>query len=258
MASGSHLMSEERRRSILDLVSRDGRVLVKSLASDFRISEVTIRQDLEMLHQRGLVQRIHGGALLLRTALLDPSLREKEKVNRKEKQRIAEAAARQVKEGQSVMLGSGSTTTAVARALREFKQLTIITNALNIGAELAGTAIEVVLTGGILRENSFSLVGPLAEEMLLRLGADVLFLGADGVDFHRGSFTPNAFEASIQRVMMKIARRTIIVCDSSKFGSRSLSLVAPIAEIRELITDKRASKTDLHGFEKAGVKVMLV
>lgn len=256
--SASRLMSEERRRTIVDLLLREGRVLVRNLAKQFRTSEVTIRQDLEMLHSRGLAQRTHGGALPVRTALLDPSLREKEKVNWKEKQRIAAAAAGLVKDGQSVVLGSGSTTAAVARALRDFNQLTIITNAVNIGAELAGTSIEVVLTGGILRENSFSLVGPLAEEMLLRLSADLLFLGADGVDFTWGSTTPNPFEASIQRVMMKIARRTVLVCDSSKFGYRSLSLVGPIADLREVITDKHISKRDWRGLEQAGVKVILV
>ncbi|MGH9449887.1 MAG: DeoR/GlpR family DNA-binding transcription regulator [Terriglobia bacterium] len=244
---------------MLGLLDREGRVLVQSLAKKFATSQVTIRQDLEALHGQGLLHRTHGGAIPVRSgALADPSLYEKEKLYRKEKQRIAEAAAHLVKERQSVVLDSGSTTTAIARALRAFHQLTIITNAVNIAAELAGSTIDVILTGGNLRENSFSLVGPLAEDTLRRLSADVLFLGVDGFDIHFGLTTPNLLEAQVNRVMMKIARRTVLVCDSSKFGSRSLSLIAPPSAVHEIITDRGIAKSDLASLEEAGMEVMIV
>lgn len=253
------ILSEERRRAILNFVNRDGRVLVRGLAKTFATSQVTIRQDLEALHGRGLLHRIHGGALPVRSAaLLDPSLYEKEKLYRKEKQRIAAAAASLVKERQSVVLDSGSTTTAVARALRAFRHLTVITNAVNIAAELAGSSLEVILTGGNLRENSFSLVGPLAEGTLRHLSADMFFLGVDGFDVHFGLTTPNLLEAKVNRVMMKIARRTVVVCDSSKFGSRSLSLIAPPSAVHEVITDRGASKSDLASLEEAGLETRVV
>jgi DeoR family transcriptional regulator, aga operon transcriptional repressor len=255
----AQILNEERRRAIIDLVNRDGRVLVRHLANKFNTSQVTIRQDLEALHGRGLVHRTHGGALPVRSAaLLDPSLHEKERRYRKEKQRIAAGAARLVKEGQSVVLDSGSTTTATGRCLRAFRQLTIITNAVNIAAELAGTTIEVILTGGNLREKSFSLVGPLAENTLRHLSADILFLGVDGFDVHFGLTTPNLLEAKVNRVMMKIARRTVVVCDSSKFGCRSLSLIAPPAAVHEVITDRGISETDLKALEEAGIQVTVV
>jgi DeoR family transcriptional regulator of aga operon len=253
------MLNEERRRAVLDLINRDGRVLVKDLAQRFGTSQVTIRKDLEVLHSRGAVYRTHGGALPVRTgALLDPSLREKEKLRRKEKMRIGEAAARLVKEGQSVVLDSGTTTTMIARALRDFRNLTVITNAVNIAAELAGTAIQVILTGGILRENSFSLVGPLAEETLRRLSADILFLGVDGFDVRFGLTTPNLLEAKVNRVMMEIARRTVVVCDSSKFGRRSLSSIAPTSAVHQTITDSRIPKADLRALEEAGIEVTLL
>jgi DeoR family transcriptional regulator, aga operon transcriptional repressor len=252
----AQILNEERRRAIIDLVNRDGRVLVRQLAKKFNTSQVTIRQDLEALHGRGLVHRTHGGALPVRSAaLLDPSLHEKEKLYRKEKQRIAASAARLVKEGQSVVLDSGSTTTATARALRDFRQLTIITNAVNIAAELAGSSIEVILTGGNLREKSFSLVGPLAEATLRHLSADLLFLGVDGFDVRFGITTPNLLEAKVNRVMMRIARRTVVVCDSSKFGSRMLSLIAPPSAVHEIITDRGISDTDLKELQEAGIQV---
>jgi DeoR family transcriptional regulator of aga operon len=253
------MLNEERRRAILELLTQEGRVLVKDLAPRFGISQVTIRKDLEILHSRGELHRTHGGALPVPTgALLDPSLREKEKLHRKEKQRIGMAAARLVKEGESVILDSGTTATAVARALREFRNLTIITNAVNIAAELAGTAIEVILTGGVLRENSFSLVGPLAEEALRRLSADICFLGVDGFDVHFGLTTPNLLEANVNRVMLEIAKRTVVVCDSSKFGRRSLSLIAPPSAVHQTITDSRIPKPDLRALEEAGIEVTLV
>jgi DeoR family transcriptional regulator of aga operon len=156
------VLNEERRRHILDILNRDGRVLVVDLAKQFRTSQVTIRKDLDALEAHGRIHRSHGGALPAReSALEDPTLREKEKLHRKEKLQIAAAAARMVQEGQVVILDSGTTTTAIARALRKFENLTIITNAVNIAAELSGSPFEVILTGGTLRKNSFSLVGRL-------------------------------------------------------------------------------------------------
>lgn len=255
----TNVLNEERRRAILELVARDGRVLVKDLAPRFETSQVTIRKDLEILHGRGLVYRTHGGALPVPAgALLDPSLRDKEKLRRKEKQLIGAAAARLIKEGESIVLDSGTTTTAIARALREFRNLTVITNAVNIAAELAGTAIEVILTGGTLRENSFSLVGPLAEETLHRLSADICFLGVDGFDVHFGLTTPNLLEANVNRAMMQIAKRVVAVCDSSKFGRRSLSLIAPVTSVQQTITDGHIAKSDLKALEEAGIEVVLV
>src|ERR1700678_4409360 len=232
------VLNEERRRAILELLNRHGRVLVAELGRHFETSQVTIRKDLEVLHAHGLVHRTHGGALPAReSALEDPTLREKEKLHRQEKMRIAQTAASKVKEGQVVILDSGTTTTAVARALRNFKNLTIITNAVNIAAELAGTSVEVILTGGTLRQNSFSLVGPIAEETLRRLSADLLFLGVDGFDTRFALSTPHLLQARVNRVMVDVATRPVPVCDSSKFGRRRLSLIARPSTLKEVITD---------------------
>jgi DeoR family transcriptional regulator, aga operon transcriptional repressor len=253
------MLNEERRRAIVDIINRERRVVVKDLARRFSTSHVTIRSDLESLHDRGLVQRTHGGALPLQVgALLDPSLREKEDLHPAEKQRIAEASVKLIEEGESVVLDSGTTATTVARALRRFRSLTVITNAVNIAAELAGTAIEVILTGGTLRENSFSLVGPLAEDTLHRLSADIMFLGVDGFDVHYGLTTPNLLEAQVNRVMMEVSRKTVVICDSSKFGRRSLSLIAEPSAIHHVITDSGAAKSDLRALRESGIEVTVV
>jgi DeoR family transcriptional regulator of aga operon len=253
------VLNEERRRAILDLLTRQGRVLVTDLSRHFDTSQVTIRKDLEILHAHGQVHRTHGGALPAREGTLeDPTLREKEKLHRQEKLRIAECAAGKVKEGQVVILDSGTTTTAIARALRSFQNLTIVTNAVNIAAELAGTAVEVILTGGTLRKNSFSLVGPIAEDTLRRLSADLLFLGVDGFDVRYGLSTPNLLEAKVNRVMVEVAKRTVAVCDSSKFGRRSLSLIVPPSAVQEVISDRTVPKIDLRVLKQAGIEVTLV
>jgi len=253
------LLSEERRRVILNMIQHEGRVLVKELAEKLKTSPITIRKDLEELHTEGLLHRTHGGALLRRTGVwFDPAHGEKEKRHSREKLRIASAAAQMVQAGQSVVLDAGPTSTEIARALHTVRDLTIITNAVNIAAELAGSSADVILTGGTLRKNSFSLVGPLAEESLRKLSADLFFLAVDGFDPEFGVTTPDLLEAKVNRVMMEIARETIVVCDSSKFGERTLSLIAPTSAIRRVITDSQIGKTDLQALREAGITVKLV
>jgi len=253
------MLSEERRREILELLQSEGRVLVGDLSKRFHTSLITIRKDLQALHHLGQLERTHGGALPVKTgALYDRTIREKERLHRREKLRIAAAAAEMIRHGQVVILDSGTTTTAIAKACRHFKNLTIITNATNVAEELAGTSVEVILTGGTLRKNSFSLVGPLAEESLHRLSADLLFLAVDGFDVRYGLTTPNLLEARVNRAMAEAARRTIVVCDSSKFGRRSLSLILPTSAVHETITDRNISKKDLKALRAAHVDVTLV
>lgn len=253
------MLSEERRRAVLEMLQQDGRVLVRDLAKHFRTSLITIRKDLEHLHHQGQLERTHGGALPVKTgALMDSSLQEKERLHRQEKIRIATAAVQMIAKGQVIILDSGTTTTAIARACRHVKNLTIITNAMNIAAELADSGVEVILTGGVLRANSYSLVGPLAEESLRKLSADLLFLAVDGFDVRYGLTTPNLLEARVNRAMADSARRTVVVCDSSKFGRRSLSLILPTSAVHETITDKSILKHDLKALREAEVEVTLV
>jgi len=253
-----NMLAEERRRKILELIQRDGRVVVNDLARRYSTSLITIRKDLEYLHRQGRVERAHGGALPIDAAALrDPSLDEKERLHRKEKQRIAAAAARLIEPGHVIILDSGTTTTEVARAVKHIRDLTVITNAVNIAAELAGTNVEVILSGGALRRNSFSLVGPLAEDALRHVTADILFLAVDGFDLRYGLTTPNLLEARANRVMMENAKTTVVVCDSSKFGRRSLSFIAPPSAVHCTITDRKISSRHLRALREAGIKVII-
>lgn len=251
------MLNEERRRSIVELVQRNGRAIVSDLAQQFGTSDITIRRDLDALRDRGLICRTHGGALSVQSVSdADQSLVERELQHPREKLRIAAAAVKLVKDGQSVLLDSGSTTTAIARQLRSFQQLTVITNAINIAGELAGGTVDVILTGGMLRKNSFSLIGPLAEESLTHLKADILFMGVEGIDTRFGLSTSNMLEAVLNRKMVLSAKQVVAVCDSSKFGRRSLSSIVPVTAIHLLITDTQAPAKMLDELRQSGVKII--
>jgi DeoR family transcriptional regulator of aga operon len=255
----SEMLIDERRQHILELIQRQGRVLVGELSRGLQISQITIRKDLDHLQAKGLIQRSHGGALRIQSsALVDPSLQEKQKHNLPEKKRIAAAAIKLVDEGQCILLDSGTTTTVIAQGLKQFKQLTIITNAVNIAAELAGTDFDVILVGGTLRKNSFSLVGPLAEDNLQEMHADILFLGVDGFDPEVGITTPNFLESRVNRAMVKAARQVVAVCDSSKFSRRSLSRIVPPGAIHHVITDRNLPHEIAEALRAQSIKVTLV
>ena len=256
---GSQMLIEERRQYIVGLAQKHGRVLVEELSESLGISRITIRKDLDHLQSRGVLQRTHGGALLPGNgALSDPSLQEKEGRHSSEKLRIADAAADLVQEGQCVLLDSGTTTTAIARALKRFSRLTIITNAVNIAAELSVTDFEVLLTGGSLRKNSFSLVGPLAEDMLRDMHADILFLGVDGFDLDVGLTTPNLMESRVNRAMVKASSMVVAVCDSTKFNRRSLSKIVDASRIHHVITDSNLSTETADALRSINIKLTLV
>ena len=256
---GSQMLIEERRQYIVGLVQKHGRVLVEELSASLGISRITIRKDLDYLQERGLVSRTHGGALLPGNgAISDPTLQEKEGRHSQEKVRIAAAAVNLVQEGQCVLLDSGTTTTVIARALKRFSRLTIITNAVNIAGELSGTDFEVLLTGGSLRKNSFSLVGPLAEDMLHEMHADILFLGVDGFDLEVGLTTPNVMESRVNRAMVKASSLVVAVCDSTKFNRRSLSKIVDASVIHHVITDSGLPPETAEALRSAGIKLTLV
>ncbi len=253
------MLIEERRQHILAIAQREGRVRVRDLSEALGISQITIRKDLDYLQVKGLLQRSHGGALPVQPgALFDPTIAEKEKSHHSEKDRIGNAAANMVQEGQCVMLDSGTTTTAVAHALKRFSRLTVITNAVNIAAELTGTDFEVILTGGTLRKNSFSLVGPLAEDMLAEMHADILFLGVDGFDLEVGLTTPNLQESRVNRAMVNGATKVVVVCDSTKFNRRSLSRIAPPSAIHYVITDENLPKHVGAALSPLNIELILV
>jgi len=259
--SSSRLLVEERRRLIVEQVEREGRATVEELAARFQISPVTIRADLEALARNVAIVRSHGGALPAPAHAVDTPLSIKETRHHAQKRRIGQAAAKLVEDGETIILDSGSTTIEIARALRQRKwsELTVITNGLHIALELGAIpAIRVMMLGGLLRASSQSLVGSGAEQMLAQLSADRLFLGVDGIDPEVGVTTPDPQEATLNALMIRVSREVIGVFDSSKFGQRSLSVIAPLSGLHRIFSDTGAAVEQVRALEEAGVQVKLV
>lgn len=232
----------ERRDSIIQIIQKNGKVRVDALSEKFDVSSVTIRNDLDFLEKKGIVHRTHGGALLRKSVYEDPSLEEKQQLYRKEKQRIGDKAVELIKDGDSILLDSGTTAMEIAQRLNGKKNLTVMTNAINLALKLGNLeSMSVMLTGGLLRKESFSLVGPEAEATISNYYFDKLFLGVDGLDINFGLTTPNPMEAQLNRIMVERAQQVIAITDSSKFGRHSFSYICDVDVISTLITDTNIS-----------------
>jgi DeoR family transcriptional regulator, aga operon transcriptional repressor len=248
----------DRRAQIISLLGEQGRVDVKTLSTMFTVSEVTIRNDLAYLEDKELLYRTRGGAIKQTKVAMDLALSEKARKNSEQKKKIAVKAIEFIQEGDTIILDSGTTTMEIAKLLKQYKNLTIITHALNIASELAGIeSIEIIMPGGILRGKSFSLVGSQAEKNLQDYYCDKLFLGADGFDTTFGISTPNVSEAQINRVMVNIANEVIVVADSSKFGNRSLASIIPIASINRVITDNKIHEKDKKKLLNQNIEIII-
>lgn len=257
----NRLLAEERRRKILDLLEKDGRVTVNGLVQRFSVSSVTMRADLDILAENGALVRSHGGAVRRLDPVQDYSVAFKETIHHAEKVRIGHAAARLVKSNQTVILDSGTTTLQVARHIKrqELKGLTGITNALNIANELADAPnLSLIMIGGILRQVSNSFVGPQAERMLSALHADHLFLAVDGLDLEIGPTTPDILEAQLNRLMIAVSNEVTIVADSSKIGRRSLSTIGELSTIHRLVTDDRIAPELAQAIRAKGLELIVV
>jgi DeoR family transcriptional regulator of aga operon len=252
------MLNEERRQKIQQILSVKKRVLVGEVSQEFGTSQVTIRKDLEILEKRGILTRVHGGAILNSSASQDLALTEKERMHTNEKRRIAYLAESFISPGDTIILDSGSTTTQLAHLLKYKKGITLITNAVNIASELAASELTVILTGGMLRERSFSLVGPIAEDSLQSITADKLFLGVDGIDFEFGLTTPNILEARVNKMMIRAAAQVIVLADSSKFGRRSVGVIDSLDTIDRIVTDSNISKEYLQGLSELGIEISTV
>jgi len=253
------MMAEERRTQILLILRNAGRVRVNELASQFNTSAVTIRNDLNELSQRGLVQRSHGGAMLPDSIMRESPLQERLKAHAEEKRRIGAMAASMIHDGETIILDSGTTTLEIARQIKKKKGLHIITNGVNIAAELLDARdSEVFIVGGTVRGESASISGRFTEEMFDQFSADKLFLSGAGCDLDFGVSGANLEETMVNRAMLRIAREIILVADASKFSKRSMSRIAPFAEIDTVITDKRLSEDIQSKLRSSGCNLILV
>src|SRR5579862_163245 len=253
------MLARHRQSLILQAVRSDGSARVSDLTQRLGVSDMTIRRDLEILARDGLVEKVHGGAVLpgAPPAGHEPGLEVKLVLERPEKNAIARAAARLVRPGTAIAVTAGSTTLALAQCLLDVPGLTIVTNSLPVMNAFSGTrgldgaADSVILTGGV-RTASDALVGPMADLTIRSLHFDLLFLGCFGFDADAGLTTPNLAEAETNRALIRVARRVVLLADHTKWGVVSLSSFARLNEVDVLVTDALPADARAQAAEAVG------
>lgn len=232
------MFTYERQHRILKILESNPSVRVSDLSAELGVSEATVRRDLDKLHDVGQIQRIHGGAILVSHATPEAPVLQRSAENLEEKRRIGKLAASLVKGGETVFIGSGSTTQEVARSLQGRQNVTVITNALTVINMLSHEeGISLVATGGFLRASELSFVGYLAEQALRELRPQKVIMGIRAVNLDEGLTNDYLPEVSTDRVIIQSAPEVILVADHTKFGQVSTALVAPITSIHTLVTD---------------------
>ena len=253
-----------RHEYILQRLQESGTVVIDELCTTLGASIATIRRDLEDLEKRSLLRRTRGGAVRIGPLFYEPfrndsSFQDKVSSFAEEKRRIGLAAAKLVTTGQTVALTGGTTTTEVVRSLKVLSDISIITNTVNVAMELSNRKdIEVIVTGGHLRGNWFTLVGPLATAAAELLFSDIMFIGVDGIDAKHGLTCTNPSEAEVLRKLVQHAKLKVVVTDHSKLGSVSKYLLCPSKGIDKLITDRGATSSTVAPFQKLGIEVTRV
>ena len=234
------MLAAQRRAHILAELEREGMVRVSGLRELLGVSDMTVRRDLTALEQQGIVEKVHGGAMMrAEPATSEPGFEAKSALRLAEKEAIAARAAELVAPGSAIAISAGTTTHHFARHLVDFPGLTVVTNSVWVADVLHRSGkgnVSVLLTGG-LRTPSDALVGPLAIAALSSLHLDAAFLGVHGMAAQAGFTTPNLLEAETNRAMIRSARRLVVLSDSSKWGTVGLSSMASLRDASVLVTD---------------------
>ncbi|MDG3581115.1 DeoR/GlpR family DNA-binding transcription regulator [Galbibacter sp. CMA-7] len=249
----------DRHKSILEKINQEGQIKVQYICDKMDVSPVTARKDLKFLEEKGLLYRVHGGATLHNPYATDKHVSEKEKIHLDEKMSIGLAASKLITANDSILIGSGTTVLALAKKIEPKENLTVITSALNVALELnKHLEIEVIQLGGVLRKRSSSVTGLYAENNLADFSCSKFFLGVDGIDLDFGLTTANVMEAHLNRQMIHVSQKTIVLTDSTKFGKRGFGKICGFDHIDEIITDEGISDFTKNALEDYGIKVTIV
>jgi DeoR family transcriptional regulator, aga operon transcriptional repressor len=249
----------ERHQFILSKLKREGKVNVLDLCTDLNVSSVTIRKDLKLLEDKNLLFRTHGGGTLSNPYTVDRPVNEKEKIRSAEKMDIGGVAAQLIQPNDCIIIASGTTVLSLARSIQPKGNLTVITAAMNVATELNHhTEIEVLVLGGVLRKSSSSATGAYAEKILDDFSCSKLFLGVDGIDIEFGLTTTNVMEAQLNRKMIAVSQKTIVLADSSKFGKRGFGRICGLEDVEQIITDSGVSEHTVETLKGMGIEVTIV
>jgi DeoR/GlpR family transcriptional regulator of sugar metabolism len=249
------MFATERRQNILEFVRVNGAASLRDIAAAVNSSEVTVRRDIRMLEEQGLLDRRRGGAVWPNDLSHEQSYRQKSRVAAAEKVAIARLAATMVDEGDAIVVGAGTTTRELAIALSRMIDLTVVTNSVLVAQVLAPSKAEVVVTGGSLRGSTFSLVGSVAEQSLAKVRVRYAFLSGNGLTAERGLSTPNMLAAGMDTAIARCAQGVVVLADRTKIGVDTMFQTVPVETITHLVTDDGADAGELHRLEDAGVKL---
>jgi DeoR/GlpR family transcriptional regulator of sugar metabolism len=233
-------LARQRQALILEQVREHGAVRVADLVTTLGVSDMTIRRDLELLHERGLLEKVHGGAAAIEgSSLFEPGFTVKSSLMQTEKAAIAAAAASLVAPGTAIAISAGTTTYALGRGLVDIPGLTVLTNSVPVADALyrEGRPDQTVILSGGVRTPSDALVGPFAVEVIRSLHVDMVFMGTHGIDPLSGFTTPNILEAETNRALIEAGRRLVVLADHTKWGIVGISSVARLEEAETIITD---------------------
>lgn len=252
-------LNTERLQLIERFINERQHVRVAELSKYFEVSEPTIRRDLQKLEEMGRIRRAHGGASAVEQAMPEPPIAQRVVECIEEKRRIGQATAQLIQDGETIFLGSGTTTLEVARYLHEKKNLTVITNAINVAQCLASNPdINVIITGGVLRHSELSMIGYIVEQTLKELHADKVIVSMRAVSVNEGLTNHNLLETMTDRKIIQLAREVILVADHSKFGKVSTAVVAPITAVHKVVTDAQTPQETIQSLRAKGITVIQV
>lgn len=255
---GAGLLSQARRKRILEWIQEEGSARVRELAQAFDVSEATIRQDLERLEKEGQITREHGGAFLNSTPDQVGSMTLHHQANMAQKKKIGALAATLVEDGETLILDAGSTTTEVANRLTHKKNLTIITNALNIAVIMGAVPhFEIHMPGGQFKAPTLSISGDKSVEYFRNIFAGKLFLATAGVSVTAGLTYPSFADLQLKEAMIKAADHVYLVADSSKINKSSFTRLGALELIHSFITDEGISDRDAKEFEARGIQLLI-
>ena len=233
-------LARQRQTLILERVREEGAVRVADLVRALGVSDMTIRRDLEVLHERGLIEKVHGGATAIEgSSQFEPGFTVKSTLMQSEKTLIAASAATLVLPGTAIAISAGTTTFALARRLTDVPGLTVLTNSVPVADVLYkdGRSDQTVILSGGVRTPSDALVGPFAVEVIRSLHVDSVFMGTHGIDNRSGFTTPNILEAETNRALIEAGRRLIVLADHTKWGVIGISSVARLEDAETIVTD---------------------
>lgn len=249
----------ERHKYILESLAKNGFIKVNEIAKELEVTPVTIRKDLKYLEEKKLLYRTHGSASPVNPLTSDINVYEKEKLRKEEKKRIATAAAKLIEENDSIIIASGSTVHTFAEHITPINHLTVVTASLKTSLLLNTiNNIEVIQLGGIVRKNSFSVIGDYTSLFFEQITCSKLFLGVDGIDLEYGITNSNIEEAVLNKKMIEASLRTIILADSSKFGRRGFGKICSLDCIDVIITDSGISQSMAQAIEEMGIELIIV